>query len=110
MKPKVRFAGAVALCIGMHATVSTAHAMTLEALCAQDHVAREVLRFSKKLRYPADAKRMKPDIANFDKEAGPMSCIFGLTAGNVYDFGSYKAVFEDLGRNQVRVISLTPVD
>lgn len=110
MKLGTRFAVAVALCIGMHAPIPAARAMTLEALCAQDHVAREVVRFSKKLRYPADAKRLKPDMANFDKEAGPMSCTFGLTAGNAYDFGSYKATFEDLGRNQVRVISLTPVD
>lgn len=105
-----RIAGAAALCIGMHAPISAARAMTLEALCAQDHVAREVVRFSKKLRFPADAKGMKPDMANFDKEAGPMSCTFGLTAGNVYDFGTYKATLEDMGRNQVRVISLTPVD
>lgn len=87
-KPKAGIAGAIALRNGMHAPVSTARAMMLEALCAQDHVAREVLRFSKKLNYPADAKRMKPDIANSDEKAGPMSCMFGLTAGDVYDFGN----------------------
>ncbi len=53
---------------------------------------------------------MKPNTANFDKTAGPMSCTFGLTAGNVYDFGNYMATFVDAGPNQVRVISLTPVD
>lgn len=99
-----------ALAIGLGLIAPQAQAMTLEALCAQDYVAREVLRFAKSLRYPADAKGMKPGIANFDREAGPMSCIFGLTAGNVYDFGNYKATFQDMGYNRVRVISLKPID
>ncbi|GJD90913.1 hypothetical protein BHAOGJBA_4457 [Methylobacterium hispanicum] len=105
-----KIAGALAFCLGLQAPMSAPRAMTLEALCAQDHVAREVVRFSKKLRYPADARGMKPDMANFDKEAGPMSCVFGLTAGNAYDFGNYKATFEDAGRNQVRAISLSPIN
>ncbi len=98
------------ICIAVYASVLSARAMTLEALCAQDYVAQEVVRYSKKLRYPADAKGMKPNIASFDKEAGPMSCIFSLTAGNVYDFGNYKATFDGVGYNRVRVISLTPID
>ena len=110
MNLREKFVAAISLFVGIHAPISTACAMTIEALCAQDYVASEVVRFSKTLRYPSDAGRMKPDIANFDKKAGPMSCIFGLTAGNVYDFGNYKATFKDLGYNQVRVISLTPVD
>jgi hypothetical protein len=110
MKVKLKVSAAVALCIGLVVPISSARAMSLGALCAQDYVAREVLRFSKRLRYPADAKGMKPDIANFDREAGPMSCIFSLTTGNIYDYGNYKATFEDMGYNKVRVISLTPID
>ncbi len=56
MRLRERVAGAAVVCIGVYAPIPAARSMTLEALCAQDQVARDVVRFSKKLRYPADAR------------------------------------------------------
>jgi hypothetical protein len=87
-----------------------ANAITLEALCDQPNVIRSVIRFSKKLRFPANALGLKPDNAYFVESAGPLSCIYDLNAGNAYDFGKYKATFRSPQYGQLTVISLKPVD
>lgn len=87
-----------------------ARAITLDALCASNEVTRSVLQFSKGLRFPADAQKMKPDTAYFIEEVGPMSCTYYLTAGNAYDFGIFKATFTSPAYGQLKVNSLTPVD
>src|SRR3954451_4696445 len=110
MKAKARIASAIALSIPIHTPVSTANAVTLGALCASDDMTRSVLRFSKRLRFPVEAGRLRPDHAYFIEEAGLMSCTYSLTAGNAYDFGKFKATFRSPQYGQLRVISLTPVD
>src|SRR3954447_14386084 len=81
MKAKARIASAIALSIPIHTPVSTANAVTLEALCASDDVNRSVLRVSKRLRFPAEAGRLRPDHAYFINDASLMSCTYSLTAG-----------------------------
>jgi hypothetical protein len=118
MKARARIAGAIALAISVHTPVSTASAVTLGALCQRPEVIRNVLQFAKRLRFPAEAGRLRPDNAYFIED-DELTCTYSLTAGNAYDFGNFKATFtagewvrDRRGQwdTRIRVISLSRLD
>ena len=92
-----------------------AHAFTLDAFCQWDETERAVLSLAKEMKFPADAKGLKPSIITFIESAGsgqqpPMSCVYSLTYSNYYDFGNFRAIIEEVGPNELKVKRLESID
>lgn len=85
-------------------------AISLDAACDTPGVATAVVKAAQKLKYPPDAKKLKPNNAVFMRaaETGELICYYALTYANVYDFGSFKVTFALSDRLKLMVKSITP--